>query len=494
MSLRDRASKALKWSWVQAGFGACFQLVSTAVLARLLLPADFGLVALASVFVRFLAYFSQMGVGVSIVQREAVHPADLSALASIAVITGTGFTCIGLCLAAVVGGEVGALLRLLSISFVITGFTAVPYGLLRRTLRNREIAIIEISGQLIGYGGVTVLFAACGAGAWSIVCGVLSQQSIIAVASWVAARSTPDGANLWLSRPTRAARGYLGYGLRHSWNTFLEFAFYNIEVLLISHWYGVKNTGFYNRAYMFSHLPVEQALGSAVRVLFPVLARLRGDPDKERVTFLAAFTLSGLFASAFSAAVVAAAPELVLVMFGPDWQAMTPILRLLALAVPFRYLINLQSSWLDASGHLRPRTLTIVGCLVIKGTGLGLALHYSLELDYFLWLAILPDICWYAAYVFVLPALTSASRRSLLAANAVFLVNAVVVGGCVEIASSQLRAASANALFVVVIQVALGGALAFAAIAFTARHRLLGIRAEVVGHLPVIGRWLRGST
>lgn len=490
MSLREQAQRALKWSWLQAGLGALIQFASTAVMARLLVPADFGLVALATVFVRFLAYFSQMGVAVAIVQREVIRPGELSALASLSVVIGGCFTCLGLVLANFVDNDVASILRALSASFVITSFSAVPYGLLRRELRNRDIAVIELIGQVVGcIVGITT--AAAGAGVWSIVCGVLTQQVLVAGGAWYAVGR--GGERIGFGRFGAASRSYLRYGLRHSFNTFLEFLYYNVEVLIIGRWFGVQSTGLCNRAQALSHLPVEQVLGSVVRVLFPVLSRVRGNPDRERTAFLAAFLLSGIFATTFSAAMFSSAPEIVLVMLGPGWEGAIPVLRVLSIAVPCRYLVNLQSAWLDAVGALRPRTATILGCGALKAIAFVLAIHYEMALPVLLALIILPDVAWQLAYSGILPRVTTVHRRVLLAANLLFLTNAVFVGMCVSAVTWELRGVGWSPYPTLVMQVGLGVALAATTMTLVVRSRMLGLRPEQFGGIPLFGQWLAGS-
>jgi len=231
MNFRRHAARALTWSWTQAAIGAVFQLVTTTVMARLLDASDFGLVALATVVVRFLAYFSQMGFGVAIVQREHVTTAELGGLATLSVAFGAAFTTLALALAWFLRPEVAAIMRALSLSFLITGFTAVPYGWLRRELHNRELAVFEVIAQLVGNGAVAITLAYAGYGAWSLVIGTLVQLLITAAAAWLAANLR--GARLAFARPTPACRGYLGFGIRHSWNTFFEFLYYNADVLVM---------------------------------------------------------------------------------------------------------------------------------------------------------------------------------------------------------------------------------------------------------------------
>ena len=488
MSIRAKASKALTWSWLQAAVGAVLQLVTTTVMVRLLVPGDFGIIALATVFVRFLAYFSQLGFGVAIVQRDVVRPEELGGLSTLSVLIGACFTAIGFAAAFVVGNEVAAVLRVLSCSFLITGFTVIPYGMLRRELKYRELAIIELAGQVVGNGAVAITMAVMGCGVWSIVGGTLSQQAIVAAGSWYAANGASG--RFTFGRPTAACRTYLQYGVRHSWNTFLEFIFYNVDVLVISNWFGVQNTGYFNRAYSLSHLAVEQVMTSVVRVLFPVLARLRGDREREHATFQVAFMLGGVFASGLCAAMFVAAPEIVGVLYGPKWIAIIPLVRIFAIAVPLRYLVNLQTSWLDALGVLRPRTITIAVCFIVKLAALPIALHYHFTLAELVALLIVPDFLWQLIYIAILPLFTSTVHRVLVNSYLVFAANALVVGGSVRALTWQAHALGLSSITTFIMQVCSGGLLVACVMLLLVRTGLLGMRRDALVGLPLIGRFV----
>jgi O-antigen/teichoic acid export membrane protein len=425
-----------------------------------------------------------MGFAVAIVQRERVTTAELRGLATLSVALGAAFTGLGMAIAWFVEPEVGAVLRALSLSFLITGFAAVPYGWLRRELHNRELAVFELAAQLVGNGAVATALAYAGCGAWSLVFGTLVQQLVVAAAAWLAANLR--GAQLSFARPTPACRAYLGFGIRHSSNTFLEFLFYNVEVLAIGHWYGIERTGYYNRAYSLSHLAVEQVFTSVVRVLFPVLSRLRDDRGKERQAFVAAFLLGGIFASGFCAAMFVAAPEIVAVLFGPRWEATVPLLRVFAVVVPFRYLLNMQSAWLDAVGALRPRTITIVGCFAVKLVTLPIALHYQLTLVELVAALVAPDVLWQAAYFVVMPRATSATVRLLGGAYAVFLAVAAVTAAVVAAVTWRLGGWGVAATLTA--QVCIGGLLVVVAVIVVVGRGVLGVRAETLVSVPVIGR------
>src|SRR6185503_3438733 len=106
---------------------------------------------------------------------------ELRGLATLSVAFGAAFTALGMAIASFVEPDVAAILRVLSLLYFVTGFTAVPHGWLRRELHNRELAVFELIAQLTGNGAVAVALAYAGFGAWSLVIGLLTQQIVIAV-------------------------------------------------------------------------------------------------------------------------------------------------------------------------------------------------------------------------------------------------------------------------------------------------------------------------
>lgn len=486
MTLRRQATSALAWTWTNAVVGAVFQLTITIVVARLLLPADFGLVAVAAVLIRFLAYFSQMGISVAIVQRATIGRHELAGLMSLSTLIGAGFTAVGLAGAMFVRSDVSAVLRVLSFSFLISSFSVVPIGVLRRDLKYRPITIAELLAQLLGNGAVTIVLAYLGAGVWALVMGSLVQQGLVAaITMYAAVRQTG-----WIGfgRIGTECRAYLAYGLTHSINTFLEFIYFNAEVLVLDHSYGVNAVGYYNRGMSLTHLPVEQAIGSVTRVMFPLLARLRGAPEKERTTFVAAFLFCGIFATGFSAALYMSAPEVTTVLLGARWLPAVPVIQVLAIAVPVRYLFNIQSAALDAVGALKARTTAAVACLLVKTTLAIVALTMHASVQWLLAAIIVPDVLWQLYYLHAMPRHTSVVRKVLVQAYGVFAGTAALCVAAIAGLTAFAHAMGARTSVTFAAELVTGGLVVVVASLIVTRFGLLGLRADTLRALPLFGR------
>lgn len=488
MSSGDRTARALVWSWIQAAAGSIIQLVVTVTLARLLDPESFGIVALSTVLLRFLTYFSQMGLSAAIVQRTALSARASSELLSLAVGLGIVFFFLAYLLAPLAllasdDDQVVAVIRAMALSFLLAGISAIPLGLLRRNLQFREIAHIELVAHALGSGGTAVALAIAGFGVWSIVLGALVQQAIVALSTWgaVSRRTT-----LNFRMPTVESLESVRYGAGHSLNTFLEFLYFNVETLAISAWYGSRQLGYFNRAFSLSHLPVESVIGSMTRVMFPHLAQLRGDPIAVRSAFLSVFIVAGIYASAFGGALFVCAPIVTTVLLGEHWKGAIPLVQLLAIAVPIRYLLSLESAYLDALGKLSVRRRIVGVCLMAKLLLVLIGGH--VELTWFLVLMIVADIAWQLSYVVTIGYRTSVGHRDMVSALVLFLGNGVVIGGVLYGVTQIALSAQLNYVIVFTSQITISLAITGLVMATVVRSGFLGLWASAYCHIPVVRR------
>ena len=188
-SLRDVAVRGLGWTLLRTVSSRLVSSLVFFVLARLLDPADFGTVALASVFVVLLSLLVESGFGEALVQRGTVTARDLD----------TGFwanTAMGIGLACLLAGtapliaapfhqpDLGPVLQVLSPALVLAGLSSVPQALLRRELAFRQLALRGIAGTVAG-GVVGVGMALAGFAVWSLVGQALANALIGAVVLWL---------------------------------------------------------------------------------------------------------------------------------------------------------------------------------------------------------------------------------------------------------------------------------------------------------------------
>ncbi|MEK8053346.1 lipopolysaccharide biosynthesis protein [Ideonella sp. DXS22W] len=317
------------------GFRTAVTLLSTAALARLLSPTEFGLVAMATVVTEFAALLGAFGFGNVLVQQPVINRlkldttfwASLAAGAALAVVVGLVSLIAGRFFA---DADVGRLLRLMSFNFVLNSLSAVPAAVLARLMLYRLDFLIQISVVLVR-AGVAVTAAWGGLGMWSLVIAALVGSGLQASLSLRAARYWPRLRfhSQALTRHWRTNGGYLGNGLLHYVNT-------NLDLLLIGRALGATSLGFYQNARSLTDEIRGRIAMPLQQVLFPAFSALQAD----RVAFQALVMRAGRLLVAVvipvGFGVSANAELLVRALYGTRWLPMVDVMSLFGLAAAVR--------------------------------------------------------------------------------------------------------------------------------------------------------------
>jgi lipopolysaccharide exporter len=377
-NLTSTAVRGVQWTTAATVLTAVMQIGYTAVMARLLDPAAFGLVAMAGVVLRFGSYFAEMGLGHALVQRTDIDADDVRATFTASL--GLGLAVAGLAWLAsplatffLKNEAVVPLVRVQALGFILVGLGATATSLLRREMRFEAIAKIEVAAYVLGYGGVGITLAWLGAGVWSLVVASLSQQFFAATLSYAVARHSLQ----FIFRREPYAK-LLGYGSRVSVVGFLEFINGNLDTLLIGRLLGSVLLGIYNRAYMLLYLPMYFLTNSLARVAFPAFSKIQNDLPRVRALYLTSSTLVATIVLPVCAGVAVAAPELVQVLLGPRWAASVPILRVLCLSIPLSMTTLFAGVVADARANLHQKIILNLEFTVLLASLFWLLKGYGL--------------------------------------------------------------------------------------------------------------------
>jgi lipopolysaccharide exporter len=419
----------LQWTYLGTVVGAVFQFGMTAVMARLLSPAAFGLVALAGLFLRFVNYFARAGVTQAIVQKLHLSTLDIRAGFTLSAGLGAAFTGVALLAAPLAGAiardaELVPVLRWLAIGLLVSGLGAPSVALLRRQLRFKPLALIELTSYIVGYIGVGLPLALNGAGVYALVFAMLTQNVVNATGAYVMVRHSVV--------PTLARephRAILGFGARISVIGFLEFLKGNLDTLAVGRWAGTAQLGLYNRGNMIADLPAYHLTNGLSQVLFPSFSSIQGEPRRLREAYLSAVGMSAAIVLPLNAGIAVAAREIVLVLLGPDWTGAIPVVPWLLLA-----------SSLSLIGHFAGVVAEAQAALNAK---MAIAAGSAASLVLFLWIAEGGPLAGYGAalaasaaiahlgYVLVLTRTLDTPLRTLLAPYGPAVLGAAIVAATI---------------------------------------------------------------
>jgi O-antigen/teichoic acid export membrane protein len=372
-SLSQRTARAAKWRVASAGATALLQLAIGISLARLLDPADFGVMALALIALGLTQSISQMGLGGAIVQRQTITDRHVR----------VGFTCslvLGLAMAGIViaaaplaadltgNPSVTALLRVLAVTLPIRGLGVAAEALLRRRLDFKRQCLIDAVSLSIGYGGAAVVLAVSGAGVWSLVWGTVVQSAITSTGQLAAARHS--------LRPLIAGRelaDLLHFGVGSALSRVVNFTAVNGDNFAVGRWLGVASLGLYERAYSLMLVPSTYVAGVMTGVLLPALAQVQSEPARLRRAYLLATRLTAVVAAPAMVTIIVAAPYLVPAAYGERWTGAVLPLQILCAAGYFRALYHVGTAVAQSVGRVYAELLLqlIYAALVIGGAVLA---------------------------------------------------------------------------------------------------------------------------
>lgn len=322
-------------------------LTSTMILARLLTPGDFGLVAMVTTVTSFLRVFKDAGLSVATVQRERITHAQVSNLFWINVAVSAVSTLLVAALAPAIAWFfhnplLTSITLVLSLTYLISGSAVQHQALLKRQMRFKAIALIEVGSIAIGVGSGVVM-ALLGYRYWSLVGASLCTECAGFLLTWSISR--------W--RPQLPSRGsgigpMLTFGLHRTAGEFITSFARGTDNLLIGRVYGPAAVGLYSRASDLLIRPLEQFLNPINAVFIPALSRLQSQPRRYRSTFLRLYEALALTGFFFTGLFLALARPLILVLLGPKWEQAAVIFGGFTIAA-FCAPLAASSAWLFTS-------------------------------------------------------------------------------------------------------------------------------------------------
>ncbi len=351
--LTSKTVHGLKWSYTSTITNAVLQIGYTAVMARLLEPKAFGLVAMGVVILRFGSYFAQMGMGQAIIQKKNISQRDIRSAFTSSVIISllfffTAYILAPYSLLIFNDNKLVPIIRLMSLSFVLTGLSTTSLALIRRELKFKSLAIIEITSYILGYVVVGIFSALSGFGVWSLVFASLMQAFVSAVLSYAVVRH-----NLRLLFNWKQYKPLLSFGSKISGITFFQFIGANLDTLLIGKLSGPISLGIYNRTSMLVNLPGQYLFVSLSKVLFPAFSQIQSDSKKLNFIYLNSLILLSVILIPVTLGLIPLAKNIVLILLGTKWIQAFPIFRILIFTVVFAAIVNLSGSMFQAAGKLK---------------------------------------------------------------------------------------------------------------------------------------------
>ncbi len=362
-SLASKSLNALKWNYIGRFISLSLQFSIGVVLARLLGPEPFGLVAIA-LFVQGLGnLFAEGGLGSALIQSQDIDEHDIRSVFTTQILIGliTSAVIIGLApLLASFFHEPNAtpVIIAMALSFILQAFGQTANALIRREFDFKKLQIISIVSYCIGYIGLGLPMAFMEYGVWSLVVAQLSQTVLNSITTYLYHQHVIFP----LVNPKNCR--FLRFGAAITFNNITSWGIGCIDTAIIGRFFDTATLGIYNRAFNLLNMPNYAVVSSLQTVLLSTYAKSQDNKDTVTQTYILSVGIMALIFLPVFSAVAASADAVVLGIYGDKWGAAIPMMTPLAFAIVVHSMLAMTGPMLTGIGlpryELNAQIITLI--------------------------------------------------------------------------------------------------------------------------------------
>lgn len=328
--IQRKSTRGIKWQGMAEIFMRLLQFMVTIVLARLLMPKDFGLISVALIFTQLAFAVFDLGFSAALVQKKEVRDKHLSTTFVVNIFSAVAFTLLVFALSSGIASYFGyrqlkSILRLMTLIFFFYAFSSIPRVLLMRALRFKRLSSLQAIST-IAYGAVGILLAWIGWGVWSIVFASLCEQLVLTLLLNIF--------SFWRIQwkfDKKAFKELVGFGGRVLGTRISAYFNNNIPNFVIGKWLGAQQLGYFSIAYQLTEFPVQRISKNILKVMFPAFSKLQDSTEEFNRLLLKVIYYLALLVFPIFAGLILIAPFFVHIFYGARWQAAIVPIQLLSI-------------------------------------------------------------------------------------------------------------------------------------------------------------------
>jgi teichuronic acid exporter len=377
MSLRARVLSGLLWT---GGMRLITQIMTwavTLVVIRLLTPSDYGLLAMATVFVSFLSLVAEAGLGPALIQTADLDELKLRRIFGAVILIDLALFVLQFAAAPAIAhffeeDRLIAIIRALSAQFLLMIFTVIPLALLNRTVEFKRQSIIGLLSSVCGSLSSLAL-ALSGYGVWALVLSTLITSACNAIAINLVAPFLK-----WPAFSLRGMRSLIVIGGQVTAARVLWFFYSQADIFVAGKLLGKDLLGFYSVSMHLASLPVQKLSGIINEVAYPAFAEAQHKRETLSLHILKALRVMSFFAFPVLWGISSIAPEIVAVLLGAKWSPAVVPLQLLPLVMPLTMLSVFLNTAFQGMGRSRTVLINVVSALLVMPAAFWIGSHWGL--------------------------------------------------------------------------------------------------------------------
>ena len=384
--LKKRSLKSGAVTLTSQGMMFVIQLASTMILARILTPQDYGMMAMVVSITGLASILSNLGLSTATIQRAEITHEQVSTLFWINTAIGALVTVVIASLSPVVAWfyqtpELVWMMLALSSNFFINGMTVQHSALLNRQMKFYALAKIQVLSTLIGIVSAVVA-AKYGLGYWALVINSVVTSVTSVIGTWFSSGWMPG-----MPRKSAEVKAMVKFGSDIVGFNIINYFSRNLDNILIGRYHGSAELGFYSKAYQLLMMPITNLRDPMNRVAMPALSKLQNEPIHYRNYYKKYISILAFVSMPLVVFMFVCSEQIVSLLLGEQWLEASEIFRLLAIAA---FIQPVSTTWgllLISSGkskrYLRLGLFNSVFISISFGCGLawgakGVAISYAI--------------------------------------------------------------------------------------------------------------------
>lgn len=379
-SINKNIGKGIFYTAISKYSDIFISIIISAILARLLTPSEFGVVAIILVFISFFNLLSNFGFAPAIVQNKSLETKDIESIFSFTILLGILFSIIFFLAAPLVASvyENEALLnlsRLMALAIFFQTLQIVPRALLRKNLLFKQIGIISVTVHVVS-GSIAIALAYLGHSYYALILNSIISGFLLFLSFYFIKPVKPA-----LKINMASIRKIAKFSIYQFLFNFINYFSRNADNLLIGKFFGTSSLGFYDKAYRLMMIPVQNLTHVITPVLHPVLSEYHDNYDVIYNAYSKIVRILATIGFPVSVVLYFCAHEIINIMYGDQWNQSIPVFQILALSVGIQIVLSSTGSIFQATN--RTDLMFYSGSLsaILMLSGISYGVFYGETLD-----------------------------------------------------------------------------------------------------------------
>jgi len=324
---KSKILSSLFWKLMERGGTQGIQLIVQIVLARLLIPEDYGIIALVAIFIIIASVFVQSGFNTALIQKKDANESDFSSVFYLSLLVGSLIYVILFFAAPFIAAfytepQLMPVLRVISVTLFFGAFNSIQNAVVARKMQFKKLFFSSL-GAIVVSGTVGIVVAYAGFGVWALVAQQITNQLLITVILWFTVKWRPK-----LLFSFERVKSLFSYGWKLLVSTLIDTLYRNLRSLIIGKMYNAEMLGFYNRGEQFPALIVTNINGSIQSVMLPALASQQENRQRVKDMVRRSIVTSSFILFPMMVGLAVIAKPLVKILLTEKWLLCVPFLQI----------------------------------------------------------------------------------------------------------------------------------------------------------------------